>query len=100
MEDLSDSDISEIKSKLPTGMFELSKTDCNVKVKAVSEEFRKNQLKTQLFNLWKEKLVRKTLVNGRNFIRTPILSCVSVNEFEMAKEHSKHLTGICLLMLR
>ena len=85
LEDLSDSDISEIKSKLPTGMFELSKTDCNVKVKAVSEEFRKNQLKTQLFNLWKEKTGTKNPREWSKLYRTPILSCVSVNEFEMAK---------------
>ena len=40
---------------LPTGMFGLQKTDCNAKVKEAAEKFRKNQLKTQMFNLWKEK---------------------------------------------
>ena len=50
-DDLSDSDINEVKSMLPTGMFGLQKTDCNAKVKEAAEKFRKNQLKTQMFNL-------------------------------------------------
>jgi hypothetical protein len=86
LEDLSDSDISEIKSKLPTGMFELPKTDCNTKVKAAVEEFRKNQLKTQLYKLWKEKTGTKNPREWSSLYRTPILCCVSENEFEAAKK--------------
>jgi len=86
LEDLSDSDISEIKSKLPTGMFKLSKTDCNAKVKIAAEEFRKNQLKTQLFKLWKEKTGTKNPREWSSLYRTPILCCVSENEFEAAKK--------------
>jgi len=51
LEDLSDNDIADVKSKLQTGLFELPKTDCNVKVKEAAEEFRKNQLKSQLLPL-------------------------------------------------
>lgn len=83
--DLSDSDISEVKSKLPTGMFELPKTDCNSKVKTEAEEFRKNQIKTQLFNLWKEKTRTKNPREWSSHYRTPILCCVSENEFGEAK---------------
>lgn len=86
IEGLSDSDISEVKSKLPTGMFEISKTECNAKVKTKAEEFRKNQLKTQLFNLWKEKTETKSPREWSNRYRTPILCCVSVNEFDSAKK--------------
>ncbi|SFF92363.1 hypothetical protein SAMN05660649_00012 [Desulfotomaculum arcticum] len=86
LDDLSDSDISEVKSKLPTGMFELQKTDCNAKVKTAAEEFRKNQLKTQLFNLWKEKTGTKTPREWSSHYRTPILCCVSENEFGSAKK--------------
>jgi len=86
LEDLGDSDISEIKSKLPAGMFGLPKTDCNTKVKAVVEEFRKNQLKTQLHKLWKEKTGTKNPREWSRFYRTPILCCVSENEFEAAKK--------------
>ena len=86
LEELSDSDISEIKSKLPTGMFELTKTDCNIKVKAAVEEFRKNQLKAQLYKLWKEKTGTKNPREWSSLYRTPILCCVPENEFEAAKK--------------
>jgi len=85
-EGLSDADISEVKSKLPTGMFELRKTDCNAKVKTAAEEFRKNQLKTQLFSLWKEKTGTKNPREWSSRYRTPILCCVSENEFGAAKK--------------
>ena len=86
LRDLSNSDISEIKSKLPTGMFELQKADCNTKVKEAVEEFRKNQLKTQMFNLWKEKTRTKNPREWSSHYRTPILCCVSENEFGAAKK--------------
>ena len=86
LEDLSDSDIGEVKSKLSTGMFELSKTDSNVKVKAAADEFRKNQLKTQMFKLWKDKTGTKNPFEWSNRFRTPILCCVNEKEFETAKK--------------
>jgi hypothetical protein len=85
-DDLSDSDINEVKSMLPTGMFELQKTDCNAKVKVAAEEFRKNQLKTQMFNLWKEKTGTKNPREWSSRYRTPILCCVSESEFGVAKK--------------
>ena len=86
LDDLSDSNISEVKSKLPMGMFELQKTDCNTKVKTAAEEFRKNQLKTQLFKYWKEKTGTKNPREWSSHYRTPILCCVSENEFGAAKK--------------
>jgi len=86
LEGLGDADISKIKSKLPTGMFELPKTDCNAKVKTEAEEFRKNQLKTQLFKLWKDKTGTKNPGEWSSRYRTPILCCVSEAEFETAKK--------------
>ena len=86
LEHLSDSDIGEVKSKLLPGMFELSKTDSNTKVKAAAEEFRRNQLKTQLFKLWKDRTGTKNPNEWSSRYRTPILCCVSENEFEKAKK--------------
>ena len=86
LEDLRDSEIREIKSKLPTGMFELSKTDSNAKVKTAVEDFRKNQLKTQLFELWKDKTGTKNPFEWSSRYRTPILCCVGEKEFETAKK--------------
>jgi hypothetical protein len=86
LEDLSDSDIAEVKSKLQTGLFELPKTDCNIKVKEAAEEFRKNQLKSQLFRLWKDKSGTKNPSDWSSRYRVPILSCVSESEYEKAKK--------------
>lgn len=86
LEDLSDNDIADVKSKLQTGLFELPKTDCNVKVKEAAEEFRKNQLKSQLFSLWKDKTGTKNPREWSSRYRTPILCCVSEAEYEKAKK--------------
>lgn len=86
LEDLSDNDIADVKSKLQTGLFELPKTDCNVKVKEAAEEFRKNQLKSQLFRLWKDKTGTKNPREWSSHYRTPILCCVSEAEYEKAKK--------------
>lgn len=86
LEDLSDDDIVDIKCKLQTGLFELPKTDCNVKVREAAEEFRKNQLKSQLFSLWKGKTGTKNPREWSSRYRTPILCCVSEAEYEKAKK--------------
>ncbi|MRR05466.1 MAG: hypothetical protein EG828_00750 [Deltaproteobacteria bacterium] len=86
LDDLSDNDIADVKSKLPTGLFELPKTDCNVKVKEAAEEFRKNQLKSQLFRLWKDKTGTKNPREWSSHYRTPILCCVSEAEYEKTKK--------------
>jgi hypothetical protein len=86
LEDLSADDVANIKSKLQTGLFELPKTDCNVKVREAAEEFRKNQLKSQLFRLWKDKTRTKNPREWSNRYRTPILCCVSEAEYEKAKK--------------
>jgi hypothetical protein len=86
LEGFSDADITEIKGKLTTSMFELPKTDCNSKVKTAAEEFRKHQLKTQLFKLWKDKTGTKNPGEWSSRYRTPILCCVSESEFDTAKK--------------
>lgn len=86
LEDLSDNDISEIKSKLTTGMYELPKTDCNTKVKSVAEEFRKGQLKTKLHNLWKAKTETKDPYEWSYRYKVPILCMVEEKEFGTAKK--------------
>ncbi len=86
LEDLSDDDIANVKIASGTGLFELSKTDCNIKVKRAAEEFRKNQLKSQLFNLWRDKTGTKNPHEWSNLYKTPILCCISEDEYEEAKK--------------
>ena len=86
LEDLSDDDIADVKSKLQNGLFELSRTDCNIKVKEAADEFRRNQLKSQLLRLWKEKTGTKDPREWSKRYKTPVLCCVSAAEFEKAKK--------------
>lgn len=86
LEDLSETDIAEVRSKLQTGLFELPKTTCNAKVKESVEEYRKNQLKSQLFRLWKDKTGTKNPREWSSQHRMPILCCVSETEYEKAKK--------------
>ena len=86
LEDLSDDDIANVKITAGTGLFELPKTDCNIKVKEAAEEFRKNQLKSQLFLLWREKTGTKNPREWSSHYKTPILCCISEDEFEKAKK--------------
>ncbi len=86
LEELSDSDIADVKSKLHTGLFELPKTDCNIKVKEAADEFRRNQLRSQLFRLWKGKTETKNPREWSSRYRTPILCCVSETEYDKAKK--------------
>jgi hypothetical protein len=86
LEDLNNSDIADVKSKLQTRLFELPKTDCNAKVKEAAEEFSKNQLKSQLFRLWKDRTGTKNPHEWSSRYRTPILCCVYEAEFEKAKK--------------
>jgi hypothetical protein len=86
LEDLSADDIAVVKTNAGTGLFELPKTDCNVKVKEAAETFRKNQLKSQLFRLWKAKTGTKNPREWSSHSRTPILCMVPASEFESAKK--------------
>jgi hypothetical protein len=86
LQELSDNDIADVKGKLQTGLFELPKTQCNIKVKEAAEEFRKNQLKSQLLSLWKDKTGTRNPRAWSSSYRMPILCCVSEAEYEKARK--------------
>ena len=86
LEDLSTDDITAVQTNVGTGLFDLPKTHCNVKVKEAAEAFRKNQLKSQLFRLWKDKTGTKNPREWSSRYRTPILCLVSATEYEQAKK--------------
>lgn len=86
LEDLSADDIAVVKTNVGTGLFKLPKSECNIKVKEAAEEFRKNQLKSQLFCLWKDKTGTKNPREWSSRYRTPILCLISTTEFERAKK--------------
>jgi hypothetical protein len=86
LDNLNSNDVSEVKGNLSVGLYELSKTECNSKVKEAAEEYRKNQLKTQLFKFWRDKTRTKNPHDWSVHYRTPILCCVSEAEYGTAKK--------------
>jgi hypothetical protein len=86
LEGLSADELGELKSKIPTDLFDKSRTKCNEIVKEKADEFRKNQLKTQLFALWKSKTSTKNPREWSAQYKTPILCCISADEYSMAKK--------------
>ncbi len=86
LDGMSDEDIAEIMSKLQTGMFILTKTECNSIVSKQAEEYRQALKKTQLRNLWREKTGTKNPFDWSNRYKTPILCLVSGEEFDHAKK--------------
>ncbi len=85
LEGLSDDDIAKVKAQMGVGFFGFSKTDCNKIVKETAETLRKNLLKSQLFELWKDKTGTKNPYEWSHHYQTPILCCVPTADFEHAK---------------
>jgi len=67
------------------GLFGASKTECNAKVRDAAEDYRKNQMKSRLMTLWKEKTGTKNPWEWSSRYKTPILCCVQATEYERAK---------------
>lgn len=86
LEGFSPDDIDEIISKLPIGMFSLSPSECNTKVKEKAEEFRKGQLKAKLFALWKEKTGTNNPNEWSRNHKIPILCLVVGNDYDNSKK--------------
>lgn len=82
---LSESQISDVRIKLPTGMFQLHKTDCNIKIKKAVDEFSKGLLKTQLYEIWYAKTQTKNPRDWSRRNRIPILCCVPVKDYSDLK---------------
>jgi len=86
LEGLENEDIPQLKVPELVGIFKKSKTEGNAVVKNVADLFRKNQKKTQMYNLWKEKTGSKTPADWSTKHRTPILLMVDRSEYDDAKK--------------
>lgn len=85
--DLTDmDDVGEIIGKLPVGMFSMTASECNIKVKDKVNEFRKGQLKVKLFAIWKDKTNTSTPKQWSSKYSTPILALVVGNDYDKAKK--------------
>lgn len=86
LDNLEESEIKCIYIKLPTTMFQLPRSESNSKVNEIAKEFRKNQQKTKMINIWKDKTDSKNPKDWSYINRIPILSCVDKNEYDEAKK--------------
>lgn len=86
LEGLNDEDISQLLSSGITDIFTKSRTESNVIIKKAADEFRKNQTKTKLLKLWREKTGSKSPLDWSSIKRTPILIMVPKEEYSRAKK--------------
>lgn len=86
LDGLNDEDLAQLRTNELTDVFKKTRTESNAIVKKIADEFRKNQTKTQLFKLWKEKTGSKTPAAWSHINRTPILSVVPKAEYDSAKK--------------
>ncbi|WP_329886448.1 hypothetical protein [Pseudoramibacter faecis] len=85
LEGLNEEDIFKlISAPSLSGIFASSRTESNSKVKKAADEFRKNQTKTQLLKLWRDKTGTKTPMEWSSANRTPILLLVPKDEYDRA----------------
>jgi len=79
-------DVGEIIGKLPVGMFSMTASECNIKVRDKVDEFRKGQLKVKLFTIWKDKTNTSTPKQWSSKYSTPILAMVVGDDYDKAKK--------------
>lgn len=83
----SDTECEEIKNSITSEMFTASSTVSNAAVKKAADDYRKNQVKSQLYNLWSDKTngSKNPRVWSENY-RTPILCCIKESMYIDAKK--------------
>lgn len=87
LEGFSEAECEEIKNSITTEMFTASSTASNATVKKAAEDYKKNQIKTQLYKLWSDKTDGSK--NPRAWsekYRTPILCCINADQYDDAKK--------------
>jgi hypothetical protein len=87
LEGFEDVECEEIKNSITTELFTASVTESNTAVKKAADDYRKNQIKSQLFKLWSEKTDHTK--NPRSWsekYRTPILCCIKASQYDDAKK--------------
>lgn len=87
LEGFTEVECEEIKNSITSRMFTASSTASNATVKKAAEDYRKNQVKSQLYKLWRDKT--KGSKNPREWsetYRTPILCCMQATQYADAKK--------------
>ena len=79
-------ELVNLKTPELAGIFKKTRTESNTIVKKAAEEYRKGQIKTQMFDLWKNKTDSKNPIDWSAKHRTPILLMVPRSEYDDAKK--------------
>lgn len=85
LENFSITEKEEIQNSINKEIFTATATASNQTVKQAAETYRKNQIKTQLFNLWKELTGTKNPREWSSRYGTPILCLVDAAYYAEAK---------------
>lgn len=86
LDDLSDEEISEVFNKVNYGMFTKDKSEYLNTIGTVVAEYKENQGKAKLKNLWKDKTGTGTPREWSSRYKMPILCMVPHDEVSKAKE--------------
>lgn len=87
LEGFSDTECDDVRKSITTEIFSVDITQGNTIVKKAADEYRKNQIKTQMYKLWGEKAEgTKNPKVWSDRYRVPILCCVSLKEYIEAKK--------------
>ena len=87
LEGLSVEECESVRNSITENLFVLSSTQSNATVKKAADDFRKNQVRLQLFNRWSEKT--NGTKNPRQWsqkYQTPILCCIDEADYGEAKK--------------
>ncbi|MCM1042981.1 MAG: hypothetical protein NC350_02085, partial [Corallococcus sp.] len=74
-----------VQTSINKNLFVMTATASNQEVNQAAETYRRNQIKTQMFDLWRDLTGAKTPKDWSNKYQTPILCLVDVAEYEEAK---------------
>lgn len=85
LDDFSPVEKEEIQNSISKELFTATVTNSNQVVKQAAETYRKNQIKTQLFNQWKELTGTKTPREWSSRYQTPIMCLVETAVYSEAK---------------
>lgn len=87
LEGFTEAECEEIKNSVTSEMFTASSTASNATVKKAAEDYRKNQVKSQLYKLWSDKTEgsKNPRVWSEKY-RTPILCCMKAIQYSEAKK--------------
>jgi len=86
LDGLGSDDIKQIISQLPHGMFAMSSSECNKKVKEKAEEYRKSLLKVKLIALWKDNTGTKNPKEWSSHYKCPVLALFVGSDYDQTKK--------------